>query len=137
MGSGLAKVLRERYPKVWDDYAAHADAHGLHLGELIWSVNDPHVVINAITQENYGRDGALYADYEAILEVFLLLDAEAKRTQDHPYCAELRGGVIEAVAMPLIGCGLAGGDWTIVKEIIETTATNYQPVVYLNGQGIP
>lgn len=40
MGSGVAAAIRSKYPKVWLDYANHADTFGLKLGEIIWSHND-------------------------------------------------------------------------------------------------
>jgi O-acetyl-ADP-ribose deacetylase (regulator of RNase III) len=137
MGSGVAKVLMDRYPNVRELYlGAHARAkknNEKFLGTLHYCPNTPHHVINAITQEFYGRDGALYVSYEAVLDAFEKLNEEAVRA-DRPN--ELYPAM-DAVAMPLIGCGLAGGDWNIVREIIETTAQNYQPVVYLNGAPVP
>jgi O-acetyl-ADP-ribose deacetylase (regulator of RNase III) len=137
MGSGVAKVLFDRYPTVRRTYLAEYERYRANGWKFLGTIHscpkddptDPHTIINAITQEFYGRDGKLYANYEAILDVF------EKLNQD---CSVAGGELPErAVAMPLIGCGLAGGDWKIVSEIIETTATNYQPVVYLNGETVP
>jgi O-acetyl-ADP-ribose deacetylase (regulator of RNase III) len=35
------------------------------------------------------------------------------------------------VAMPQIGAGLGGGDWTVIAAIIESELTDVQPVVYI------
>lgn len=123
MGSGVARVLFERYPNVrsiyLDMHHSHLMAGKPFLGSTHLCGNSPHLVINAVTQDKYGYDGKLYASYEAILRVFLEINNEL---------APQLG--IEALALPKIGCGLAGGDWAIVSEIIENTADNYQPVVY-------
>ena len=129
MGSGVAKVLFDRYPNVRTLYLAayeRARVDGKRfLGTIHYCPNEPHNVINAITQDGYGYDGRLYADYEAIAECFLALDAIAPQ------------GSMQAVAMPLVGCGLAGGSWPLVSEIIERTSTNYQPVVYVPDGKVP
>lgn len=145
MGSGVAKVLFDRYPTVRTTYlAAHKKSVELgekFLGTLHFVPNDPHNIINGITQEFYGRDGKLYASYEAIAEVFIELDEQADLINNHP--EKMDGTILaglppmQAVAMPLLGCGLAGGSWTKVSEIIELTANHYQPIVYLNGEPIP
>lgn len=131
MGSGVAKVLFERYPSIRVNYLAWYAAAQKNkepfLGEIAYNPNHPHHVINAITQRGYGYDGKLYADYEAIESCFKKLNAEAERRNAAPNALY---GVMHAVAMPLIGCGLAGGSWPVVSEIIERTSLNYQPVVY-------
>lgn len=131
MGSGLAKAIYERYPEVREAYLASYRLHRKldlpFLGTIHHCHTDRHVVINMITQEFYGYDGKLYASYEAIESCFKLLDEEAKRRNSEPNDIMPN---MEAVAIPLIGCGLAGGDWNIVSEIIERNSTAYQPIVY-------
>ena len=36
----------------------------------------------------------------------------------------------QTIAIPKIGCGLAGGDWEKVKVIIEDVFSEYDVVVY-------
>ena len=45
---------------------------------------------------------------------------------------DIREGTI---AMPKIGCGLAGGDWDVVSEILESVSEKYGRTfhVYLGG----
>ncbi len=119
MGSGVAKAIRDRYPEVFNQYRAEYDERGLRLGQTIWVNCDPHVVINAITQEFYGREeGRRYADYDAIETAIQEIDS-------------LMVGLDSRVAMPLIGAGLAQGSWAVISDIIETNSKNFQPVVYL------
>lgn len=122
MGSGVAKVLFERYPNVRSIYLQQHHSHMIagepFLGSFHICPNDPHIVINAITQDKYGYDGKVYASYDAITKVFTSINEAAP------------GLGIDMIAMPRIGAGLAGGDWTVISEIIENTSDNYQPVVY-------
>ena len=38
------------------------------------------------------------------------------------------------VAMPLIGAGLANGEWAKIARRIEEESTNYQPIVYVESE---
>lgn len=113
--SGVAGQIREKFPHAYDCYM-NAE---LILGVNIWAECDPYWIVNSVTQDRYGNDGKMYADYNAIRNCMILLNEEAP----------MKG--ITAVAMPKIGCGLGGADWEIVSEIIEETLTNVQPVVYV------
>jgi O-acetyl-ADP-ribose deacetylase (regulator of RNase III) len=127
MGSGFAKALMTAYPRMRQDYidTYNAQDQKLHMGQLIWTPGIPHTCISAVTQEFAGNDGGFYVSYDAMASVFEQLDREAA----------LRN--IDAIAMPLIGAGLAGGDWKIISEIIELSANHFQPVVYLIDGKVP
>lgn len=116
MGSGVAKLIRAKYPKAYDDYRKHFEKTGLVLGEMIFSEQpDGKTIINAITQDTYGKTG-IHVSYDAINTIFHKLNK---------YLVEG-----ETVAMPLIGAGLGGGDWDIIEAAIEEYSKTYQPVVY-------
>ena len=117
MGSGVAKVLREKYPQAYKDYIFKYNNYGLELGSIIASVQDDGKVIhNAITQKDYGRlDNHVYVSYWAIAEAFHKINS-------------LR---IKEIAMPKIGAGLANGDWNVISAIIENTLTETKPYVYI------
>lgn len=125
MGSGLAKLIRDRYPRVFTEYRKEYEKNGLPLGSSVWVDVSDRIIINAITQEFYGRNPhVLYACYDAIrLAVRGINRTVAEYHQDDPEPAR--------VAFPLIGCGLANGKWSIVSKIIEEEADAFQPVVYL------
>ena len=117
MGSGVAKVLREKYPQAYNDYIFKYNNYGLELGDVIVSVQDDGKVIhNAITQRDYGRDSSrVYVSYWAIAEVFRKINS--------------RG--IKEIAMPKLGAGLANGDWNVISAIIENTLIDTKPYVYV------
>ncbi len=119
MKSGIARQIRAQFPAAYRDYLQAFETDGLRLGQCIWSLCDERVIIiSGITQANYGRDPTVvYADYNAIAEVMRAVEEDAEG---------------RAVAMPLIGAGLANGDWRIISRIIERESKTFQPVVYLH-----
>lgn len=111
MASGVAKAIRAAYPKAYNDYMAST----LPLGKVILSKNDPHNILHIVGQKYYGYDKRVYVDYVALRQGI----------------ATINKNIHEPVAFPMIGCGLAGGDWKIVSAIIEEESTNFQPIVYI------
>jgi len=128
MGSGVAKIIREKYPKAYERYRKEYELHGnLVLGNVIAvpcgdRVNDPDnykVIVNAITQDFYGRDGTRYVSYDAVADSMKKINRFSEAY-----------GIME-VAMPQIGAGLGGGDWNVIAAIIESELKNVRPVVYI------
>ncbi len=116
MGSGVAKAIRDRYPQAYRDYNDKYNNYGLELGTIVVSVQDDGKVIhNAITQKDYGRDSArVYVSYWAIANAFRHIESWG----------------IKEIAIPKIGSGLAGGNWSVISQIIENTLVNTKPYVY-------
>lgn len=132
MGKGVAKLIRDRYPSAFDDYFHAYETRGLSLGDVIWAQTDNHVVLNAITQKFYRKHdeppGVVYVDYEhGIRRCMVSIN---QNFIDNPINDA-------AVAMPLIGAGLAGGHWPTIAAIIEQEATAFRPVVYLLDGVVP
>ena len=118
MNSGVAKAIRDRYPKAYDDYMSSV----LKLGAVILSKNEPHNILHIVGQEFYGRaPGHVYVDYPLLRRGI----------------ATINKHINEPVAFPKIGCGLAGGDWFIVSDIIQEESTNFQPIVYSFDDEVP
>lgn len=121
MRSGVAKAIRDTYPKAYTDYMEFYEEGKVTLGKVLVSVNNPHTILHIVGQQNYGYDGKQYVDYLSLRKAFKLINKN----------------ITEPVAFPLIGCGLAGGDWRIVSSIIEEEATNFQPIVYTLDDEVP
>lgn len=109
MGSGVAKQVREQFPWVYNQYkqfcdyskAAGKNMLGTALGVYI---DDSHMIINVFAQDNYGRDGKCYTDYDALRECLGKINRSC------------RG---KTIAIPyLMGCHRGGGDWDIVSKMI-------------------
>lgn len=139
MGSGIALQVRNEFPEAYQAYRRAYEERedrtkGLPLGNTIWAPSNGKIIINGITQEFYGPDahkGVVYVDYDAVARVMKNINANAFFTQTVEQHRQAYGGIIDAVAMPLIGAVRAGGSWKKISEIIERESTNFQPVVYL------
>lgn len=111
MGSGVAKALFTKYPDVKKFYHLFIEANLTTIAErskLLGKVQilimpDEKRVVNCFTQEFYGYDGKKYVNYDAI----------------HSCFEALRKTNIKEIAIPKIGCGLAGGNWEVVSRIID------------------
>ena len=113
MGSGVAKAIKTRWPRIYEGYMAHPDgkealgsAHIMMVGEVLW-------VANCYTQEFYGPGDRKYASVDAIREslesVFMF--------------AQYMG---VPVYLPKIGAGLGGLDWELeVEPIINELHEQY------------
>jgi O-acetyl-ADP-ribose deacetylase (regulator of RNase III) len=134
MGSGVAKLLRDADEKVFSDYRKVYEDQGLKVGEVIWvpSAALAKTVVNVISQEFYGREpGVVYVSYAGLREAMKKIDEHAKSIKSFDFSPPV------AMALPLIGAGLAQGKWSVIAEILEEESKNWQPVVYLFDGLIP
>ena len=131
MGSGVALSVKKKWPEAFYTYKTDLDhdkeANRPSLGRVFpYKVNDDLIVWNAITQENFGSKSR-NVSYDAIETCFRIIDFRINN--DHPGTE----GVKKEIHIPLIGAGLGGGNWEIIREIIEQTVTTpttlwiYQP----------
>ena len=115
MGSGVARAIRDWYPKAYQDYRSVYQEGKLLLGNIISSAQDDgRVIHNAVTQEFYGRDSRTYVSYWAIAETF----------------SKLESYNLGHIALPKIGAGLGGGDWSVIEAIIENCLVRTEATVY-------
>lgn len=122
MGSGVAKAIRAKYPSAYSVYCLQHEKGEAKLGAVTFALQDDgKTVLNAITQEFYGRDGKQYVNYNAVRDALQRINwwFVVMYTDNAP-----------EVAMPKIGAGLGNGDWDVIAEIIEEESTNFKPVVY-------
>ncbi len=116
MGAGLAKSIREKYPAVYDEYRelckrTEPSRHLLGTCQLV-QVTDGVTIANCFGQVEYGRDKQ-YTDYSGLRKALIALKFSAEKT----------GGCI---AIPYnLGCGLAGGKWNQVLDIIDDVFRDY------------
>jgi O-acetyl-ADP-ribose deacetylase (regulator of RNase III) len=108
MGAGLAKGIKNKYPYVYKHYREAHLANNLYLGQTqILKVNDNLYVANLMAQDGYGTDKQ-YTDYSALSQCL---------TYVHQFAEENKG--INIYLPYGIGCGLAGGNWSLVNKLIE------------------
>ena len=107
MGSGVARAYFTKWPQVRKQYM-EIFKEAMYLGRFTPVVIVPCqlYVANCWTQEFYGRDGAVYADYGAILASVSQAAMFARNNNLDLYT-------------PWVGCGLGGLDQNQVKNILE------------------
>jgi O-acetyl-ADP-ribose deacetylase (regulator of RNase III) len=112
MGSGVALAVKRKYPGAYDDYMEQYATDGLELGRAyVYAVNDKLYVWNAITQEGFGAP-TRNTSYDAIQTCFEEINEL------------VRAVLIPAeIHIPMIGAARGGGNWEIIREIIEQTVT--------------
>lgn len=119
-GAGIARAIKKRWPETHrTDVQQTKYGDRNKLGSTTETrVSPTLLVINGYTQYGYGSNGP-NVDYEAIRSVF-------RHIKERHGNKGLRFGI------PKIGAGLAGGDWSIISEIIdEEMATENVTVVIL------
>jgi len=124
MGAGIAKQIKERHPAVHRKYIEICDIYDDEslLSELQFvKVNkgDYDFVANVFTQQYYGRrhSGLDYTVFAHAMDKLIRICSEEDLS----------------LAMPRIGCGLAGGDWDMCKDIIDNKQdryNHYELIVY-------
>ena len=126
MGSGVARIVIDHYTYAFNAYRAHYEKYGLKVGEIIVAEDTHKIIINAISQEFFGRDpNTVYVSYDGVRSAL-------KEINRYAFNAS-----ISEIAFPLIGAGLANGKWSIISKIIEDESVDFQPVVYLIDGKIP
>lgn len=124
MGSGVAKQIREKFPIVYEDYMRVIGTYGTKMfGEAQVIYQDSHTIFNLFGQLNYGYDGRQYTSYEALENA---LDVAICR---YRYDQSIDLDVQFTIAIPYkMGCDRGGGDWTIVKVMLEEIERDYNVV---------
>lgn len=121
MGAGLAKQIREKYSNVYKEYQLYCDSFKQDrqqlLGQCLIVEADDKYIANIFGQLGYGRTEQ-QTDYVS-LEIGL------KKLKEIAYEHN------KSIALPYgIGCGLAGGSWSIVYELIQYVFEDYDVTLY-------
>ena len=111
MGAGLAKVIYEQFPIVKREYHKSFDDSGaseLYGKYRIVPVTEGLSVANIYSQYDYGnseKTGKVYTNGEKLVNAISLISKEFP---------------VQKLYIPVkIGCGLAGGDWDMIKQQIK------------------
>lgn len=116
MGAGVALAVRNRWPEVFKLYRDIHTDHGLNLGSInyIMTHDTKQVVINCMTQRSFGTGRQV--SYDAVDACF------QKINSTFPYVE---------LAIPMIGAGLAGGNWDVIRDIIDDATPDIPIRVYV------
>jgi len=112
MGSGIAKQIREQFPKAYEADLATSRGDIFKLGDYSEATVSGKTygivftIINLYTQFNPGANFE-YTALSNALDLFL-----GEITPPEP-------GVAITIGFPLIGAGIGGGVWSYIFEIID------------------
>lgn len=122
-GSGIAKTIKEKFPRVCEQYKKAIAEGSLKLGMCQVVRTNPNnednrLIANLCGQYSFGREEKRYTNYEAIY------NALDKLSQ---YCVSNN---IKSVAFPYkMSCGLAKADWNVILAMIESNFKNTEIIV--------
>ena len=121
MGSGVAKQVRELYPRVYKQYMNACEKGLMKLGMcqvVEKEKGSGRYIANLCGQENFGYNGIRYTNYESI---YVALEKLAKYCEEHN---------IESVAFPWkMSCDRGGADWLIIVSMIETVFKENEKII--------
>jgi O-acetyl-ADP-ribose deacetylase (regulator of RNase III) len=139
MGGGIAAQIRAKYPQVYKDYMeqfnltkekyitdlGYFDTRNL-LGQVVYTQIKPDLVIaSAFTQDMFGTSRHhVYANYAAIKDCFKKISEDVRVSENY-------GDIKRTIKFPLIGAGLANGDWNVIREIIEEQTQGLETELYV------
>ena len=119
MGSGVAKAIRAKYPEAYLADCMTTRGDRLKMGTVTRTVSqkDGRHIFNLYAQYNYGTE-TRQVDYEMMYRSLQNLKQGMKTIKD------------PVLALPRLGSGLAGGDWHVIKAMIEATFPDEIVYVY-------
>lgn len=113
MGGGLAYQIASKYPLVEREYHNYQG----ELGDVLFCNTDDFVVGNC-----YSQNEDFTTNYGALDECLWRVRAYMKQHD------------IKTVAIPYkYGCGIASGDWSIVRGIFEDVLGDFDVLIYTLG----
>lgn len=124
MGAGIAKQIKDKWPNVAEEYKDFCNymlittgtRHSL-LGKCYLSkIDSERLVANIFSQYDYGRinGSTCYTDYEDLDIALTNLKRHLTSIYNKEYLRQV------TIGFPYnFGCGLAGGDWNTVLNILH------------------
>lgn len=111
MGRGLARLVASRYPKLPADYGAACKLQGEKAKCVVWAGPDVNLILFPVKPLNKEAPHMSWKS-PASLEI---IERSAKNLAG---LGEVLPGDLP-IAVPAVGCGNGGLDWSDVKPILE------------------
>jgi len=122
MGGGIAYQIQALFPEAQKvDFFTTKIGDRNKMGTFTKATQGDKTIYNLYTQYKYGHD-KVYVEYDKLKESMIALKNDL-----------IKQNLYESskIGFPRIGCGLARGDWGIVKEIIEKVFDDKEVFVYV------
>lgn len=106
MGAGIAPQIKHKFPEAYTADCETQSGDESKLGTITYTENTTPIVVNLYGQFDYTgrRSGKMDLDYDAL--------RSALKAMREKFTGKTFG-------LPMIGAGLAGGDWNVIESIIE------------------
>ena len=128
MGKGIALEIKQRIPEAYGaDVNFPIEKGEARLGKFSWYDDGLHGgVVNLYGQLHWNKKGQntdSWALDNAMTEFFDML------RHNHPFFTKQTSRGKYNVGFPrLIGCGLGGGEWSVVHKMLEAKGFEYQDI---------
>ncbi len=117
-GAGIARAIREQFPKAYEADLATKRGDRDKMGTFTdYQYEDRHIY-NLYGQ--YGFGPGRQTDYDALEQALTGMAADLAPEAGDRY----------KIGFPRLGCGLAGGEWSVVEAILERVWKDRQIYVY-------
>lgn len=113
MGAGIAYQIAREFPLAYQADKIDVRMTRQRLGDLTYTVDTNPVVVNLYTQYNAGPNLDYCALELSLRKMTLIFNKNLK------------------IGLPMIGAGIAGGDWEKIKEIIQRVLSDYDVTVVI------
>jgi len=117
MGSGIAPQIKAKFPEAYAVDNATVKGDKSKLGTITYTENTTPIIVNIYGQYDYTgrRRNEMDLDYNALRSGLRLMKQKFTGKR---------------FALPKLGAGLAGGDWTVIERILqEEFAGEYVTIV--------
>lgn len=114
MGAGVALAIKNKYPESYLEDLKTTKGDKSKLGSYSTVTSIHGIIVNLYSQYHYGF-GKVNADYDAIASAFKKLNEEFKGLS---FCTVK------------LGAGLAGGNWNIIKKLIDENTPDLKITVF-------
>lgn len=119
MGSGIAKVFKQKFPDMHEEYVEWCADGTLSLGDAVLYEENGTRVLNLATQIEPGANASLAAVEVSLFNAVMEMERQG----------------LSSFAIPQIGAGIGGLEWDDVNIVIQKVAatTDVQIVVVVLG----
>lgn len=126
MGKGIALQFKQAFPDVFKQYAKDCKAGDVHVGKMhvvpVHGLASPKYIINFPTKEHWRNPSTLEYILDGLQDLVRVIQ-------------ELN---IQSIALPPLGCGNGGLDWSLVRpHIIEALAPLSIDIYLYEPEGAP
>jgi hypothetical protein len=112
MGAGIADYLKNKFPKQANEYFNYYKENGLLVGDVVFTAEKSNLYFgNIISQEKIGKDKQ-YIEYRGFYDGLIKVKEFCENNN------------INIIKTPLIGTGLAGGDWGVIEYLYKEVFKN-------------